>query len=248
MSVFLVGGGVEPTHGAGLLAPFVGEAAARAEGDRPRLALLLLERNGSYERFLPDYQDAFGKQVDGLPVRLQTGQLLDADTVEAAAGADGIVVGGGWTPGYHAALTGADGLGGAIRDAVASGTPYAGFSAGAMVAGENALLGGYLVDGREVCEDGCSEGLDEVTVRPGLGLVAFTADVHITAAGTLGRAVDLVTSGLAATSVGVDEDTCLTVPFGGRPQDGSVTGTGSVWFVDASEPGRALVGRVREHP
>ena len=246
MSVFLVGGGVEPTHGAGLLAPFVAEAATRAEGQRPRLAVLLLERNGSYDRYLRDYEDAFGKQAETLPVRLQPDRPLDTGTVAAVTGADGIVVAGGWTPGYHAALTGADGLGTAIRDAVASGTPYAGFSAGAMVAGQDALLGGYLVDGHEVCEDGCSEGLDDLTVRPGLGLVAFTSDVHTTAAGTLGRALELVTSGLVPSSVGIDEGTCLTVPFGGRPQDGTVTGAGSVWFADAAEPGRALVSRVAE--
>lgn len=244
MSVFLVGGVPEPGYGAGLLASFVKEAAGRASGGHPRLALLMLDREGSLERFLPDYEAAFGAQADLTLVGLRPDRPLDEPAVAAVAAAHGIVVCGGRTPAYHAALTGTDGLGKAVAAAVAAGTPYAGFSAGAMVAGDDALLGGYLVEGREVCEDGCSEGLDDLTVRPGLGLVPFASDVHITAAGTLGRAIELVTSGLVTTAVGVDEDTCLRVPPGGDPADGVVTGSGSVWVIRAAERGKAVVNRV----
>jgi cyanophycinase len=240
MSVFLVGGVVEPGHGGGLLAPFVAEAGARASG-RPRLAVLLLDREGSLGRFLPDYEAAFGGTADVLPVALRPGEPLDDGAVAVVRAADGVVVGGGLTPGYHQAL--AVGLGDAVREAVAGGAPYAGFSAGAMVAGERALLGGYLADGHAVCEEGCSEGLDDLTVRPGLGLVPFTCDVHVTAAGTLGRALEVVAAGLVAASAGLDEDTCLRVPAGGRAEDGEVSGAGSVWLVRPDADGGVRVTR-----
>lgn len=239
-SVFLVGGVVEPGHGAGLLAPFVAEAAARAAG-RPRLAVLLLDREGSLGRSLPGYEAAFGGTADVLPVALRPGEPLDTGAVAVVRQADGVVVGGGLTPGYHRALS--DGLGEVVREVVTGGAPYAGFSAGAMVAGERALLGGYLSGGHEVCEEGCSEDLDDLTVAAGLGLVPFTCDVHITAAGTLGRALEVVAAGLAPAAVGLDEDTCLRVPLGDDAEDGEVLGSGSVWFVRPGSGGGVLVSR-----
>jgi cyanophycinase len=248
VSVFLVGGGAEPGHGQGLLAPFVAEAAARARGATPRLAVLLVGGGDRLARFLPDYERAFAEVAEVDAVELRPDRPLDEDTVARVGDAHGIVVCGGPTPDYHAALTGSDGVGKAIRGAVTDGTPYLGFSAGAMVAGDDALLGGYLVEGHEVCEEGCSEGLDDLTVRPGLGLVPFTSDVHITAAGTLGRALDLVTTGLVTSAVGLDEDTCLAVRPGGDPADGVVTGSGSAWVIRAGERGQAAVTRVPGRP
>ena len=85
-------------------------------------------------------------------------------------------------PRYHAGLHDhAD----TVRDAVAAGTPYAGFSAGAMIAGETGLLGGHLVGALEVVHEDCSEGLSQIALEPGLGLVPFTGDVHAAQAGTL---------------------------------------------------------------
>ncbi len=244
MSVHLVGGGVEPGHGAGLLAPFLAEAAARAGDGRPRVAVLLVGGEGRLERFLPDYEKELGGAADVLPVELVRGRPPAGDALAAVAAAHGVVVCGGPAPDYHAALTGPGGLGAAVRAAVRAGTPYLGFSAGAMVAGDRALLGGYLADAREVCEEGCSEGLGELTVRGGLGLVPFTTDVHVTAAGTLGRAVELVAAGMVPCSVGLDEDTCLSTPPGGDPAEGVVTGSGSVWVIRAGERGQAVLTRV----
>ena len=234
MSVTLVGGAFDPATAPGLLGPFLAAARARAAG-RPVVAVLLLDR-GRFEEFLPSYVEGLGPDVDVLPVPLVADQPL-----AALPDADGILVGGGWTPGYHAALVP---VAGQVRGRVTDGTPYAGFSAGAMVAGDTALLGGYLSGGREVCEDGCSEDLDDLTVRPGLGLVPFTCDVHITGGGTLGRALELVTAGHVETAVGIDEDTCLTVAPGERPEGGRVCGSGSVWLIRAGVGGEAVVRRV----
>ena len=239
MSVTLGGGAVAPATVPGLLGPFLAEARARAAG-RPVVAVLLLDQ-GRFEEFLPSYVEGLGPDVDVLPVPLSPDVEVPAPLRAELARAEGILVGGGWTPGYHAALAP---VARAVRGRVVDGTPYAGFSAGAMVAGDTALLGGYLSGGREVCEDGCSEGLGELTVRPGVGLVPFTCDVHVTAAGTLGRALELVAAGLVDTAVGLDEDTCLTVAPGERPEDGRVCGAGSAWLIRAGVGGEAVVRRV----
>ncbi|MGZ4777391.1 MAG: Type 1 glutamine amidotransferase-like domain-containing protein [Oryzihumus sp.] len=239
MSVFLVGGAFDTGTAPALLAPFLNEAHERA-GGRPRVAVLLLDRDGSMARYLPSYVEGLG-DTEVLAVPLLLGEQLSSAVLAEVAAADGLLVGGGWTPGYHQVLSGATDV---LRPLVADGTPYAGFSAGAMVGGETALLGGYLSGGREVCEDGCSEDLDDLTLLPGLGLVPFTCDVHVTGGGTLGRAVELVGAGHVPHAVGIDEDTCLTVPFGRPAEEGAVTGPGSVWLIDAGDPGQAVVRRV----
>ncbi|HSE56137.1 MAG TPA: hypothetical protein VLB03_10410 [Nocardioidaceae bacterium] len=117
-----------------------------------------------------------------------------------------------------------------VRQAVLSGVPYLGFSAGAMVASEAALVGGWRHAGRPVCPEEWSEGHIDVTVRPGLGLVPFSVDVHVAQAGLLGRTLCLPTVGGAAEAVGIDEDTCLAVPPDGAAP-WTVSGSGKVWRV-----------------
>ena len=82
----------------------------------------------------------------------------------AVEDADGIFVGGGLTPAYHAAFAEIASL---VRERVAAGMPYLGFSAGAAIAAERAVIGGYLVDGVVVCDEDVGEELDEVTVVRG---------------------------------------------------------------------------------
>ena len=77
-------------------------------------------------------------------------------------------------------------MGGGPGEAGRRGRPYLGFSAGAMIAPERAIIGGYRVRGVEVCPEEASEGLGEVELREGLGLVPFAVDVHAAQAGTLG--------------------------------------------------------------
>jgi cyanophycinase len=149
-------------------------------------------------------------------------------------------VAGGLTPRYHDLLVAA---GTGWLDAVRSADlPYAGFSAGAAIAPVRALVGGWRSEYRgreiEVCHEDCAEELDPVTVRPGLGLVEFTVDVHAAQWGTLYRLVHAVLG--AGTGTGpregwaIDENTALEVADGRvtvhgtgtatrvRPRDGSV--------------------------
>lgn len=147
------------------------------------------------------------------------------------AEADAIVVGGGLTPAY---LQGLKGAAEEIRRAVASGVPYLGFSAGAMIAPDYALIGGYRSGGTEVCPEEWSEGLEELTFHRGLGLVPFAVDVHAAQGGTLGRAVAAVHHGLVDSVMAIDEDTALVVNPAeqGNPK---VIGSGSCWTITKND-------------
>jgi len=61
----------------------------------------------------------------------------------------------------------------------------------------------------EVTQQPSSEGLDEVTLAEGLGLVDVVVDVHAAQYGNLGRAVAIVDAELAERTVAIDERTSL---------------------------------------
>ena len=110
--------------------------------------------------------------------------------------------------------------------------PYAGFSAGAAIAPERALVGGYLLRGVEVASEDAGEELDELEVRDGLGLVPFAVDVHAAQWGTVSRLVAAVDAGLIAEGVAIDEHTALIVSG-----DTAVHGSGQVWNVGPAASG-----------
>lgn len=118
------------------------------------------------------------------------------------AGISGLYVAGGLTPLYARLLE-------PLRGRLPSGMVYAGYSAGAAVAAEHALVGGWMLDGHAVCPEDAAEDLDEVTVTAGLGLVPFAVEVHATQWGTLGRAIAAVRSGLVPEVWALDENTGL---------------------------------------
>lgn len=189
--------------------------------------MALFDHQGSAEHFLPAYASPL---IAGLSCQVMA-LLVRSDERVAAANfdeTDGIVVGGGPTPEYHRGLQDAAPT---ISSAVAGGVPYVGFSAGAMVAADYALIGGRLMDGREVCSEEWSEGLEDVTFLPGLGLVPFAVDVHASQAGTLGRAISAVHSRLVDEAVAIDEDTAVVVQPG-RQRNLRVMGKGNAWVVE----------------
>jgi cyanophycinase len=136
-------------------------------------------------------------------------------------GAAGVFVAGGWTPGYHEALVGSG------TGWLPAGVPYAGFSAGAALAAERAILGGWRLGGVAVCPAEAAEDLDELAVAPGLGLVPFAVDVHATQWGTLTRLVHAVAAGLVTEGWAVDEGTALALD-GAAPH---VAGLGAAYRV-----------------
>ena len=93
--------------------------------------------------------------------------------------------------------------------------PYAGTSAGAAIAAEKAILGGWRVDrngrSRQILFAGAGEGLEQLTVAPGLGLVSFTVEGHAGQLGTINRLAHAVDLGLVDAGWAVDENTTLLI-------------------------------------
>jgi cyanophycinase len=216
-ATFLIGGGrepgqVQPTH-----RPFVA-----ACGGGPIACLVADEGAGvDAERWSAQLDGAAEVRVVALsaarPVR-------DADV----AGAAGIYVAGGLTPLYAEVLRGWS---------PPRGVPYAGYSAGAAVAAARALVGGWrAADGAAVCPPDAGEGLDDVTVVDGLGVVPFAVDVHAGAWGTLGRLVDAVAEGLVDEGWALDEGAALLA-------GGTVVGPGAAWHVARDAPVRRVTER-----
>jgi cyanophycinase len=115
---------------------------------------------------------------------------------------------------------------------VPAGAVYAGFSAGAAIAAEHAIVGGWRAgrDGSAVCPEDTGEDLDGVAVVTGLGLVPYAIDIHAAQWGTLGRLIHAVQCGLVSEGWALDEGAVLV--------DAEVHGPGAAWHV-------ARDGRVR---
>ncbi|NNU27122.1 Type 1 glutamine amidotransferase-like domain-containing protein [Isoptericola sediminis] len=219
MTITLVGGGPDSTRSPEVVEPFV--RACHDRGAR-RVALLLAGDRDSADHYAADYVSLLSDTADAVEVL----PLSDGVTAEQIDRYDAFVVGGGPTPVYHRALAT---VAAPMRRRVRSGAPYLGFSAGAMVASGASILGGHRSSGADVCPVEWSEGLEEVDVRPGLGLVPWAVETHAAQAGTLGRAVDVVGRALASSAVAIDEDTALVVRGMDRPVE--VVGSGAVWWV-----------------
>ena len=229
MSIHLVGGG--PFAASDAAAPFLAEATARSAAVGravPRIGLLSVASSvGASPSSTADIAEVLGgaRQAEVLVSEIAPGEVFSTTVLSDV---DALVVGGGVTPHYLDAVAP---LVDQIRLLVADGLPYLGYSAGAMIAADRALVGGWRIGGVEICPEEAAEGLDEVELREGLGLVDLTIDVHAVQAGTLARLIasaeaEFVTAGLA-----IDEDTTLVVGEGAL----EVRGTGSVWRVVAGD-------------
>jgi cyanophycinase len=227
MGIFLAGAGPDYDAFPDVFEHFV-RALPRPEGtERPaRIALVVHSRNRNPEEVFADYVRPLQALISCEVVRVLLGAGSPADPA-VFAHADGVVVGGGLTPAY---LEGLRACADAITARVADGAPYLGFSAGAMIAPTRGIMGGYRLNSVEVCGEECSEDLDEVDVRDGLGLVPFAVDVHAAQAGTLSRAVGAVAAGLANRAVAVDENTAVFLPASGAAEF-EVIGSGNCWDI-----------------
>ncbi|MGA0568842.1 Type 1 glutamine amidotransferase-like domain-containing protein [Rathayibacter sp. KR2-224] len=232
MSVFLVGGGFRDGSEEAVYGGFVSEAVARAGDERPAAIAVLTVREGAQPRHGDELAAVVRKVAGDRAVQVSTTVVGEGERMPASAldGADGILVGGGLTPAYltafapHAAR---------IRREVESGVPYLGFSAGAAIAPDRALLGGWLIGGVEVAPKEAAEDLDELTIEEGLGLIDVSVDVHAVQWGNLSRAIAAVDSGALDEVIAIDEATVLAV--GSGPLRAS--GAGTVWAVTKDEKG-----------
>ncbi|CAM5314272.1 MULTISPECIES: Type 1 glutamine amidotransferase-like domain-containing protein [Streptomyces] len=225
--VFLIGGGWDHAE---VYEPFLRELG----GERRVGCLILDEGDGAaqFERYTAALRKA-GPPCTPVPLLVPLGGRFEPE--DALDGIDGLLVCGGLTPAYQDALV--DSLERLPALLAARGMPYAGFSAGAAVAARRAVVGGWLLDGVPVCPEETGEDLAEIEVRPGLGLVPFSVDVHAAQWGTLARLVTAVARGHAPYGVAVDENTLLTVGDG----EARVAGAGRVHVVrPAPEAGVAV--------
>ncbi len=231
MSVHLVGGGWSPDYSGEAYREFLDEATARAlTGGRAsaRIGVLLVREEGTDPRG-HIWSELLNRVVGCEPV---VTEIVEGELFASAAlnDLDGLLIGGGHTPSYLAAVTP---IIDEIRLLVADDLPYLGFSAGAMIAADSAIIGGWRIGDVAVCPEDAGEDLDEVTVVEGLGLVDVAIDVHAAQWGTLARLVAATEAGLVDGGIAIDEFTVLTVD----DDEIRVVGSGSIWQVSVGEDG-----------
>jgi len=211
-SIFLHGGGgSDPSSNQMCFSPFV-ETAYRSTGT-PKIVLVLHQQHDSdHDMYRKMLIHGGAKDEHITTVRVSEERALLGMDINGAAG---VFVAGGHTPDIHYALCQDITW---LRTLKRENIPYCGTAAGATIAAQYAVIGGYKIQrkGRtvQVMHPAASEGLEMVDIRAGLGIIPtlFQAvDVHASQAGTLVRAIHMVEQAQYHTVAALDEDT--TVEF-----------------------------------
>lgn len=222
-SVFLLGGGWNE-HA---YPHTYGRFTTAAGGTRARIACVLVDH--------PDRDVHFGWARsafasvgvdDTFPVFVSRDAPL---TQEAVTGATGIFVGGGLTPDYYNAIV--PSARAWLPDLLDKGIPYAGISAGAMIAARQAIVGGWHLRRGErdivICSEEVGEERYTLDVRPGMGLVPFAVDAHASQYGTPTRVMHAVDAGVVEEGWAIDEETLLESGTSGTV----ISGLGSAYHI-----------------
>jgi cyanophycinase len=221
--VFLIGGGWNTASVPTMYGPLL-----RAAGPTPTIACIVLDEGDGPAHF-QRWDEALQAAGACTPTPVLVAQDDHLD-VAALDGADGVLVCGGLIPAYAHALTPARD---ALRRWLGGGRPFAGFSAGAAIAADAALVGGWRSGHVAVCPEDAGEDLDEVSVVPGIGLLPLTIDVHAAQWGTLTRLIEVVRRRSSHGGLAIDENTMLEV----RRGRATVSGVGQVYLVTRSPTG-----------
>jgi cyanophycinase len=227
MSIHLVGGGWDAEYFEAVYRTFLTEAEVRAAGAGrvvPRIGVLVVRAEDESADELGGRYVAALSSVASCETVVST--IVEGERFASPVlnGIDALLVGGGLTPAYLEAF---GGLIDEVRLLVSDGLPYLGFSAGAAIAADSAILGGWRIGEVPVCPEEAGEDLDEVTVAEGLALVDLAVDAHAVQWGTLARVIAATEAGLLDGGVAIDESTVLIVGDGAL----RVEGRGNVWQV-----------------
>ena len=231
--VFLIGGGWRAEMFSQTYGHFLQIAT---ENNKRRIAIIVAGETGasSHEQFLRFFKafesvglifsEAF-EVIVSAENPLMTEKLTE---IKPTA----IFVCGGLTPVYHDAL---------CRDKswleylFENNIPYCGFSAGASIGSEKAIIGGWRREINnqiiEIADENAGEDLDLLEVRSGLNLAPFAVDVHATQWGTLSRLIHSIDAGLVHEGWAIDENTMLKI----NENDISIHGTGNAYHVQRRE-------------
>ena len=130
------------------LAAVAGFLFQLAAGGKQGVLVVVPDPDGEEEQFDPAaFAGAFERVAPAQPV---VATVVEGEEFASAvlSDIDGLVVGGGLAPAYLAAV---QPLIDEIRLLVADGLPYLGYSSGAMIAADRAIVGGWRMDGVPVC-------------------------------------------------------------------------------------------------
>jgi cyanophycinase len=189
--LFLLGGSVAFDAAAEAFVPAAGGAQAAIA--------LLLQGGNNWQDYVPQYVEPWIQRgvTRYYPIVPREDGTLDLDAAAATLrAATGIFVGGGHTPTYRR-LYAVEPIRSIIRDRYQQGVPYAGVSAGALIA-------------PEICaippED---TGEPAVQVPPGLGLIRdVIVGVHFTEWNALPHVLEAMSQTQPTKAWGIDEDDC----------------------------------------
>lgn len=231
MGIYLAGGHSTSDTAKSLWTRFLNEARTQA-GDDTVVAVIAVGADGaeSAQRII-DQADPCG-DAHYIVINAEHGQCSMQDISTATA----LVVADGDTRAYRAAL---EPISGELRRRVSGDAPYFGIGAGARVAAEKAIVGGWKIGSVPVAPESAAEGLDEVTIEQGLGLLDLSIEIAPVAHGTLSRLVAATEAGLVGGGIGIDYDTAFVIADGRL----EVVGSGSIWQVLPDEHGVKLSTR-----
>jgi cyanophycinase len=237
--VFLHGGGDNPEARSIAFGRFA-QSYLTGVGGRPLLIVATAHAEADAQATAEYYRELFAGM--SIPADWLIPLVVDSNRpLSAALMADhdpaGLFVCGGSTPLYHSALCTDLSWVDYLRERA---IPYGGTSAGAVIAAEQAIIGGWqtIEDApRPIVPEHVSEGLEPLTVRLGAGLVPFAVETHAGQAGTLTRLIQAVRRGLVREGWAIDEDTLLGI----HPTRIQIHGRGHAYRVVRAAEGRVSV-------
>ena len=229
--VYLIGGGWNAETFPQTYGRFL---EATSKNNQQRITIIVAEEDGadSHEKFLR-FRSAF--EAAGLNPSDASSLIVSAEkplTIEnlIEIHPTGVFVCGGLTPAYYEALCADKAW---LEYLSENKIPYGGFSAGASIAANHAIIGGWrrkITDKTiEIANENAGEDLDLLDMRNGLDLVPFTVEVHATQWGTLSRLIHAIDAKLADEGLAVDENTMLEI----RGSSVSIHGAGNAYRVRA---------------